>query len=266
MTKPYEAMVAAALEASEVVLRHYRAGVEAIDKDDGSPVTLADQEAEEAIIAHLAQEAPDIPVIGEESVAAGRIPGIGARFFLVDPLDGTKEFIRGTGEFTVNIALIDEGIPLAGAVTVPAKGLVYFGAQDTGAWRASCFFKDGIIPDERTTLAVRDVPAEGSIAMASRSHGSPATRAFLEELGVGTTMPAGSSLKFCAIAEGEADFYPRLGRTMEWDTAAAHAVLKAAGGEVYALGDDNQRLGPLKYGKTERGFDNPHFLAVGRER
>ncbi|MEO1042413.1 MAG: 3'(2'),5'-bisphosphate nucleotidase CysQ [Pseudomonadota bacterium] len=258
------AMVDAAVEASRLILAIYREGGDHRTKDDGSPVTLADEQGEAAILAALRAAHPSVPILAEESVAAGDVPEVGDEFFLVDPLDGTKEFVTGTDEFTVNIALIQNGAPVLGVVTTPALGMLYVGDVGHGAFRQRYDFEAGQQAGDTETIAVRDVPATGGIAMTSRSHGSPETAALLRDLGVVDVMAAGSSLKFCAIAEGRADLYPRLGRTMEWDTGAAHAVLKAAGGEVYTF-DDKKRGEPLSYGKKERGFDNPHFLAVGKE-
>ncbi|MEM9810265.1 MAG: 3'(2'),5'-bisphosphate nucleotidase CysQ [Pseudomonadota bacterium] len=264
MTSIAETMVKAAVEASGAILDIYRSGAKAQTKGDGSPVTLADERGEEIILKHLKENHPDIPVLAEESVAAGDIPEIGDTFFLVDPLDGTKEFVSGTDEFTVNIALIKDGVPIIGVVTTPAIGGVYVGEIGQGASLQAYDFDKGEPTGELQTISVRTKPQTGAVAMTSRSHGSPETQKMLERLGVTDVLPAGSSLKFCAIAEGRADLYPRLGRTMEWDTGAAHAVLKAAGGEVYVF-DDQERGAPLAYGKTARGYDNPHFLAVGGE-
>jgi len=256
------AMIAAAVEASRLILAIYREDTGHRTKDDGSPVTLADEKGEEAILRILREAHPSVPILAEESVAAGDIPEVGDQFFLVDPLDGTKEFVTGTDEFTVNIALIENGAPVLGVVTTPALGMLYVGDVDQGAFRQPYDFETGNAKGDHEPIRVRDVPEGGAIAMTSRSHGSPETAELLRKLGVVDVMAAGSSLKFCAIAEGRADLYPRLGRTMEWDTGAAHAVLKAAGGEVYMF-DNKERGEPLGYGKKERGFDNPHFLAVG---
>lgn len=265
MNSHLPAMITAVVEASRLILAIYKEGSEHRTKDDGSPVTVADEKGEAAILAALKEAHPSVPVLAEESVAAGNVPEVGEQFFLVDPLDGTKEFVTGTDEFTVNIALIEHGRPVLGVVTTPALGMLYVGDVDAGAYRQRYDFTSGKPAADQETIRVRDVPEAGAIAMTSRSHGSPETAALLRELGAVDVLAAGSSLKFCAIAEGRADLYPRLGRTMEWDTGAAHAVLKAAGGEVYTF-DDNKRGAPLGYGKKERGFDNPHFLAVGAER
>jgi 3'(2'),5'-bisphosphate nucleotidase len=259
-----ETMRRAAITASRIVKAHYEQGAEARQKGDGSPVTAADEEAETAILGILREGCPDIPVIAEEAVAGGAVPKASERFFLVDPLDGTKEFVNGTDEFTVNIALIENGEPVAGCVTTPALGELYFGQVGEGATKTPFDFAAGTATGEARPIAVRAARSGERIAMTSRSHGSEETKAMLARLGVNDVLPAGSSLKFCAIAEGRADLYPRLGRTMEWDTAAAHAVLRAAGGEVYVF-ENQERGDPLRYGKEQRGFDNPHFLAVGKD-
>ncbi|MCL4146392.1 UNVERIFIED_CONTAM: hypothetical protein GTU68_064549 [Idotea baltica] len=216
-------------------------------KGDASPVTEADQRAEDLILAALRLTDPELHVLAEEAVSAGHIPEHGSRFALVDPLDGTREFVNRNGEFTVNIAIIEHGRPTMGVVYAPAKD----------PWQATA--KPGAdVPTERKTLKIRALPSAGPTAVASKSHRSPETEDILKAFGVAETIGAGSSLKFCLIAAGEADLYPRMGRTMEWDTAAGHAVVEAAGGRV--LTEDGA---PLLYGKTERGYDNPHFIVYG---
>ncbi|MEM1380305.1 MAG: 3'(2'),5'-bisphosphate nucleotidase CysQ [Pseudomonadota bacterium] len=264
MTYPISAMTEAAIAGSKIVLDFYRKGAESREKADGSLVSDADEKAEIAILAILKDKAGDIPIIAEESVAGGAVPKATERFFLVDPLDGTKDFLKGTDEFTVNIALIENGEPVAGVVTVPATGTIYVGTIDGGATKQDYDFDTGTPKSDPAPISVRPKPESGMVAMTSASHGNEETQRMLEKLGVTDVMPAGSSLKFCAIADGRADIYPRLGRTMEWDTGAAHAVLRAAGGEVYIF-DNQERGAPLRYGKEERGFDNPHFLAIGKE-
>ena len=239
-------------DAGRVILEVYATDFAVRGKDDASPVTEADERAEQLILPALAALTPGVPVVAEEEVAAGRIPAVGERFWLVDPLDGTKEFISRNGEFTVNIALIEQGTPVLGVVFAPALGTtgrLFAGAAGHGAW----------VEDEtgRRAIRCREVPPEGLTVVASRSHGDAAALdAFLAGRKVASLANAGSSLKLCLVAAGEADLYPRLGRTMEWDIAAGHAVLRAAGGEVTRL-DDGQ---PLRYGKP--GFDNPHFVAA----
>jgi 3'(2'), 5'-bisphosphate nucleotidase len=237
-------------DAGRVIMEIYATDFDVSRKGDASPVTAADERAEAVILAGLARIAPGIPVVAEEEVAAGRVPEVGARFWLVDPLDGTKEFISRNGEFTVNIALIEDGRPVLGLVFAPAVGRLFGGAEGQGAW----------VEDQegRRAIATRAVPADGLTVVASRSHGDEAALdAFLAGRAVASRTNAGSSLKLCLVAAGEADVYPRLGRTMEWDIAAGDAVLRAAGGIV------NTVAGPvLQYGKP--GFDNPHFAAWGR--
>ena len=225
-------------------------------KSDASPVTEADERAEQVILDGLAVLTPGVPVVAEESVAAGRIPvgpGERGRFWLVDPLDGTREFVGRNGEFTVNIALIEAGEPVLGVVFAPAIGAggrLFAGRRGAGAH----------VDDAagRRPIRCREVPADGLTVVASRSHGDPAALdAFVAGRSVARLTNAGSSLKFCLLAEGQADLYPRFGRTMEWDVAAGHAVLAAAGGSVCTLDG-----GPLSYAKP--GFENPHFVATGR--
>ena len=236
---------AIARDAGEAILRIYNTAFEVRRKDDASPVTEADEAAEAVILAGLAKVSPDIPVIAEESVAAGHIPDVsGGRFWLVDPLDGTKEFINRNGEFTVNIALIEDGIPVLGVVYAPAIGRMFSGASHGASG-------DG------APIAAKPVPEKGLTVIASRSHKDYKTEEFLKDFDVKELKAAGSSLKLCLIAAGEADMYPRLGRTMEWDIAAGHAVLRAAGGSVTTM-----EGAPFLYGKP--GFENPFFVAWGK--
>lgn len=247
-------MIALALEAGAATMRVYAEEFDVSVKADASPVTQADEIAEAIILKGLAAAAPDIPVLAEESAAAGRIPSLGRRFFLVDPLDGTKEFVSKTGEFTVNIALVEDGVPAMGVVYAPALGRVYAASRAAGAFRI-----DDEGRGERKPIKARPAPASGLVAVASRSHRNAETDAFLSALTVADFAAAGSSLKFCLVAEGAADVYPRLGRTMEWDTGAGQAVLEAAGGRVVVHPSGEA----LAYGKAARGFDNPHFIAWG---
>ncbi len=220
------------------------------DKADASPVTLADERAERLIVAALRALEPQIPVVAEEACAAGAWPEVGAEFWLVDPLDGTREFISRNGEFTVNIALVQYGEPVLGVVFAPAIGRLFAGARGRGAWVEES--------GSRRPLVTREVPSAGLTVVGSRSHGdAQALAAFLHGRRVAQIRPAGSSLKFCLVAAGEADLYPRLGRTMEWDIAAGHAVLAAAGGSVECIDG-----APMTYGKP--GFESPHFVARGR--
>jgi 3'(2'), 5'-bisphosphate nucleotidase len=217
-------------------------------------VTEADELAEKVILAGLARLDPAVPVIAEEAAAAGKCPPAAARFYLVDPLDGTKEFISRNGEFTVNIALIKDGIPVSGVVYAPALRQLYAGEAGKGAFIAAAE------PDQTTLvwspIVTRPRPADGLTVVASRSHRDKDTEAFLRTQQVKELISAGSSLKFCLLASGKADLYPRFGRTMEWDIAAGHAVLAAAGGRVETADGH-----PITYGKTARGYDNPAFIA-----
>ena len=254
--------------AGAVVMAIYATDFEVQGKADASPVTQADQQAEAVILAGLRALTPDIPIVAEEAMAAGDAPALvaGGRFWLVDPLDGTREFVARNGEFTVNIALIEHGRPVLGVVLAPAVGgqpgessagpvgCLYAGIVGQGAW----------VDDAagRRAIHCRPQPADGLTVLASRSHGDAAALdAFLAVYLAGRRVAhlgnAGSSLKLCLLAAGQADLYPRLGRTMEWDIAAGHAVLAAAGGSVCRVDDGL----PLAYGKP--GFENPHFVAAG---
>jgi 3'(2'), 5'-bisphosphate nucleotidase len=246
-----------AWHAGEIIMAHYAAGVEARQKDDKSPVTAADEDAERYILERLRSQWPDIPIVAEEEAAAGKVSEIGARFFLVDPLDGTKEFISRNGEFTVNIAEIENGRPVRGVVYLPAKERLFLG-ETGGAFAMET--PVGEQPDfsRLKPIHVRPAPEDGLVAVASRSHRDYNTDEYLKNFPIKDFAAAGSSLKLCLVAAGEADIYPRLGRTMEWDIAAGHAVLAAAGGTVKTI--DGQ---PFTYGKAEEKFANPFFVARG---
>ena len=235
--------------AGAVVMRHYEAGCDARVKADRSPVTDADEEAEKLILAELARHFPGVPVVAEEEAAAGRVAQVGAHFFLVDPVDGTKEFVKRGGEFTVNIGEIIDGEPVAGVVLAPAIGRLFVGKVGEGAFEIS----NGMT----RAIAARAPAADGLVAVSSRSHPDPKTDELLKTLTIKGHTNAGSSLKFCLVAAGEADIYPRAGQTMEWDTGAGHAVLKAAGGSVTTWDG-----APFVYGKP--GFLNGPFVARGR--
>jgi 3'(2'), 5'-bisphosphate nucleotidase len=248
-------LAAIARQAATVIMAIYATDFGVRDKQDASPVTEADERAERVILAGLRALSPDVPIVAEEEVAAGRSPVVshrpGDRFWLVDPLDGTREFVDRNGEFTVNIALVEGGQVLAGVVLAPALpgAPLFAGWLGHGAW-----VEDG---SGRRKIHCRAVPAEGLTVLASRSHGDAAALdQFLAGRQVAQRLYAGSSLKLCRLAEGEGDLYPRLGRTMEWDIAAGHAVLAAAGGQVCDLSGQ-----PLRYAKP--GFENPHFVASG---
>jgi 3'(2'), 5'-bisphosphate nucleotidase len=251
-----EAMVAAAVEAGRVAHEIYGTGFEVQRKADHSPVTQADHAAEAIILERLRHAAPEVPIVAEEEVAAGRQPEIGREFFLVDPLDGTKEFIQRIGDFTVNIALVRDGIPVMGVVYAPVTSGLFIG-NVTDSWaQRSHQPTDSRTNATRTPIRVRAAPARGLTVVVSRSHATPETETYLEQYSVAERVSVGSSLKFCLVAAGEADLYPRLGPTMEWDTAAGQAVLVAAGGTVLAPGG-----APLEYGKP--GLRNSHFIAGG---
>jgi 3'(2'), 5'-bisphosphate nucleotidase len=252
--KPLLALARIAAAAGALILRHYdgsaaRAHTPHI-KPDGSPVTDADQEAEALILKELAAAFPGTPVVAEEETAAGRTVAAAPRFFLVDPLDGTREFLSGNGEFTVNIAEIRDGQPVMGVVFAPAKRRLFVGMAGEGA------FESGENPAAFRPITARRPSPEGLTAIGSRSHNDEKTAEFLKQFAVKNYVSAGSSLKFCLVAAGEADIYARAGRTMEWDTAAGQAVLMAAGGSV-----SNWDGTPFTYGKP--GYENPPFVARG---
>jgi len=242
-------LCAVARRAGEAILAIYETDFDVAAKADASPVTEADDAAEAVILAALADIDGDHPVVSEEAFAGGDKPDVaGTPFWLVDPLDGTKEFIKRNGEFTVNIALIEDGAPVFGVVHAPAIDAMYWGS-DQGA-----FAQSG--NDGPRLISCRAAPAEGLTALVSRSHRTPEIDTFLADYTIKDQTSAGSSLKFCLVAAGEADLYPRLGRTMEWDTAAGHAVTRFAGGRVTTVDGAD-----LAYGKP--GFENPHFIVRG---
>ena len=222
-------------------------------KGDQSPVTEADERAEGLILPQLQALAPEIPIVAEEAVAAGRVPQVGDLFWLVDPLDGTKEFISRNGEFTVNIALVDSTQAVLGAVYAPVLDRMYSGCVSLGAWRSDA----GAQPKP---IAVRANAASPLRVVGSRSHPSPELAAYLAGLPAHEITDMGSSLKICLVAEGAADIYPRLGPTSEWDTAAAQAILESAGGRMIDLAGR-----PLRYNSKD-DLLNPHFLAFGDQR
>jgi len=249
----------AALAGAKQAMAVYATDFQVEWKADHSPVSAADRDAEQAIVTRLSAAMPELPIIAEEAVAGGRIPRFEQRFALVDPLDGTKEFIRKNGEFTVNIAIVEAGAPVTGVVLAPALGLAYAGSAE-GAWKGTIEAPFEAVRDWRPIRARRAAPSP--VGVASRSHMTPATQDALDQANAREYRSIGSSLKFCLLAEAEADFYPRLGPTMEWDTAAGDAVLRAAGGLVVTL-----EGAPLGYGKMGvagmRDFENPYFIAAG---
>src|ERR1700729_3332527 len=244
------------LAAGPAVMEEYDRGCSVASKEDGSPVTSADHRAEAIICECLASLAPMPPVCAEESMAAGAKAQVAERFILVDPLDGTREFLAGNGEFTINVALIERGAPVAGAVYAPAIGRLWVGGETA----FTCETLPGAgLPGQgsRRPMKTRSAPSS-LVAFASRSHLDSKSDSFLKRLPIGETRFAGSSLKFCLIAEGFGDVYPRFAPTMEWDTAAGDAVLRAAGGAVL---DPSGRA--LLYGKTESSLRNGPFIAWG---
>jgi len=253
MTDPTTSlMIRAAIAASAEIMAVYAHAFVAESKTDGSPVTEADQRAEAVILEHL--QSSGIPVLGEESVAAGIIPALDGPFFVVDPLDGTKEFIKRNGEFTVNIALTEGGRPRSGVVLAPATGNLFWG-DAAGAFAAQ------VIGDEVSDIRPIRVEEAGPLRIvASRSHGHAALAELCDTLQVERDVSVGSSLKFCLLAKGEAQLYPRFTPTSEWDTAAGQAVLEAAGGVVWDLGG-----AALTCGHRDKGFLNGFFIAAASE-
>lgn len=242
-----------ALEAGDRIMQVYNApDFEVKSKSDTSPVTEADEAADALISAGLVAAFPEVPLITEEQADSHALTA--STFLIVDPLDGTKEFVQRRGDFTVNIAYVENGVPLRGVVYAPAQGrLFYTQADGTAVEETGALDKDR--PGNLRRIAV-STPDNGSLmVVASKSHRDAATDAYIGKYAVRDMRSAGSSLKFCLVATGEADLYPRLGRTMEWDTAAGDAVLRAAGGQVVRFDDHS----PLAYGKA--GWDNPFFIA-----
>ena len=242
-------------EAGRLILAMPAASIGASKKPDGSPVSRADVEAEKLILERLKKLLPDLPVIAEESFAPGGGEA-GDLFLLVDPLDGTREFLAGHKDYTVNIALIEAGEPIVGAICAPARAEVFVGGGK--AFQAQLATSGALSSLTRITSVA--VPPAGLRAVVSRSHLDAHTEQWIREHAVAERKPAGSSLKFCLLARGEADVYPRLAPTMEWDIAAGHAILNAAGGCVLA-----ENGSPLAYGKAKAGFKNPGFIAWGRK-
>ncbi len=260
------ALMPALLEAGACVLRCRAEGVESEEKGDGSPVSRADREAEAIVLTALARVEPSIPVIAEEAVAAGRIPHFDRTAFLVDALDGTKEYLRGGDDFTVNIALVEDGDPIFGMLLAPASSRVFvtLGPQEAAGGE--------VRPDQLTAgfrpvlsrIATANPDPRSLRVLSSRSHRSPETERFLARFAISKDVRIGSSLKFGLMAAGEADIYPRFGPTSAWDIAAGHAILAAAGGTVTAT--DGK---VMKYLDKERvglpgPFLNPSFIAWGR--
>ena len=244
------------IKAGEAILAVSRKSLQVQGKADGSPVTEADLAADRIISEGLARIDPAIPVVSEERAELSQPPFSGS-FFLIDPLDGTKEFIAGRGEFTVNLALVSEGIPLLGIVSAPAIGLLWRGVVGRGADRLAI---NGASAEASTPIRTRPLPIRGQPwnAAVSRSHGDPATEAFIASRPGAVRKMLGSAVKFCRVAEGDADIYPRLSPTCEWDIAAGHAVLTAAGGRV-----TDSKGAEIRFGQARPDFIIPEFIAWG---
>jgi len=239
-----------ALQAATLIMDIRARGFETLSKADDTPVTEADRQAEALILRGLRAACPEIPVIAEEEIAAGHVVHPSAQYWLVDPLDGTREFAAGREDFTVNVGLVRDGRAVLGAVALPAYGEVFGGVVGQGAWKR--------VGGVQQPIAARKPPEAGLDVLASRHYADdPRLAEFLAGQKMASLRNLGSAVKFVRLAEGVADLYPRLGRTMEWDTAAPQAVLEAAGGHVRVLPGGE----PLRYGKP--GWENPHFLCTG---
>lgn len=255
-----------AIRAGEEILKIYAEPFEVESKTDGSPVTQADAAAEKIILAGLAERFDGIPVVAEEAVEAGGLPAVGECYFLVDPLDGTREFLKKNGEFTVNIALIEDGKPVFGVVSAPALGEIYWGGliEAGGGTRIAAFtagIENGTVAGARE-ISVRTPPAAGLSVLASRSHMSAETADLIGRLDVAEQLSVGSSLKLCWVAAGRADLYPRLAPTMQWDIAAGDAVVRAAGGAVVYAATGADFVYGVPQGATKDDLLNPHFIVV----
>ncbi len=245
------------------IIAHACVGIRAVSpvtvvhriKPDRSPVTVADELSEATILQGLAQLLPGVPVISEELATEQPVTGLDKSFLIVDPLDGTREFIAGRDEFTVNLAIVTRGVPIAGIIAAPERGQVWRGVVGEKAERLR-LLADGA--DEASAIHTRRWPAQGAVATVSRSHFDSATEKFLASLGPITRHAAGSAIKFCQVAEGAADIYPRLATTCEWDVAAGHALVVAAGGKVMS-----PQGSPLAYGRAIENFRVPAFIAWG---
>ena len=253
-----DALTAVAVRAAQTILGFAAAPVVRL-KMDGSPVTAADEAAEALILEELARILPGVPVISEEAVGRGHIPTLGDTFVLVDPLDGTREFIAGRPEYTVNIAIVVNGLPMLGVIATPPDGLIWRGVVGKGAERLI------VPPGGAFDASVKTVPiharrasAEGLVAALSRSYPDPATNAFVDRLPGAKRRTCGSSVKFCWLAEGSADVYPRLAPPNEWDIAAGHAIVLAAGGAMIRTDGE-----AFRYGAADRKFRAPAFIAWG---
>ncbi|MBL6761913.1 MAG: 3'(2'),5'-bisphosphate nucleotidase CysQ [PS1 clade bacterium] len=253
------AMCQMALDAGAVIMTHYKNGVAEEKKADKSPVTQADRDAEILLEKALGELVPHVQVIGEEAHEAAAPTSLDDVFFLLDPLDGTRDFVARKDNFTVNIGLVSNRYPIAGVIYAPVHEKLYFSGTQ-------CAYRLTIAPDgaldisKAEPLMTQKADPQGLRVIASRSHRGEKTDQMIASLNVKNTIAAASSYKFCLLAEGTADFYPRYGRTMEWDTAAGQAILEAAGGIVTT--EDGERF---SYGKLERGLDNPSFIAAAAD-
>jgi 3'(2'), 5'-bisphosphate nucleotidase len=261
----HDALIAALLpavrDAGRVEMEHFRKGVAIEQKADRSPVTVADREAEALLLAALSKIAPSVQIVAEEDVAAGANPGYARRFFLVDALDGTRLFIRGKPEFSINIGFVEDGRASFGLIFLPPSERLFVTRSDGAAYEARLPLSgDDVLPEVSfKKIATRTPDRDALVAFNSRGAGS-ASAPLLAELKVAEARPLGSAMKFCLIAAGEGDLYARFGETYEWDTAAGQAILEAAGGSVTTLDGE-----PLTYGHFARGFRNPYFVAWGRQ-
>lgn len=249
---------AIAVEAGRAIMAAYEHGCAVRLKADQSPVSQADEQAEAIIVSALKHEMPDLTVIAEEAVAQGQIPAPGAVFCLVDPLDGTREFVDRNDDFTVNIALVRDGVPVAGVILLPAMRRLYLAAGQ--AYRVELTADLSLQREKSHPIRTRKRPARDWIAAVSRSHLDQDTQRFLSANPFGATFQAGSALKFGLIAEGEADVYPRFSPTCEWDVAAGHALVRAAGGSIFTTDGS-----AMRYGRSQQGFVVPGFIVWGDE-
>jgi len=246
-----------ASQAAAAILAVPRPALNKRDKADTSPLTAADEASEAVILEGLGRLLPGVPVISEETTAGRAVVPSAGRCLVVDPLDGTREFLAGLDEYVVNIALIEDGVPSAGVVAAPARGLIWRGRAGHGAERlALATGATSAAASARVPIRTRACPTSGARVLVSRSHLDPGTEAYVDRLAQPERMACGSALKFCLLAEGAADIYPRLGPTSEWDVAAGHAVLLAAGGNVCHPGGE-----PLRYGAANHLISG--FIAVG---
>ena len=242
-------------EAGDIIMNIYKKNFKVNLKRDNSPVTIADKKAEELILGRLNKKFPNIPIISEEAYSDNLIPNFKNKFFLVDPLDGTKEFVKKNDEFTVNIAFVNKGISKIGFINVPAKNIIYF-SDGKCSYSIKTSFEDGVSIEKAEKIKVNNQKNNNLIATISKSHSNDETEKFLKDYDIKKIKFIGSSYKFCLVASGKADIYPRMSPTCEWDTAAGHAILRSAGGKVTLLNGED-----LKYGFKKNKFINPSFIA-----